>query len=60
MVNQAIFLGFATCSTLFVIALRAQIDRFTTWRLLFWVPLWAGIGLFNLAFADAHHTAWLL
>ncbi|MFC0500513.1 hypothetical protein [Asaia krungthepensis] len=60
MVNQAMFLGLSVFSIIFFVALRAQIDRSAAWRLLLWVPLWAGIGLFNLAFADARHTAWLL
>lgn len=60
MVNQAMFLGLSVFSVIFFVALRAQIDRSAAWRLLLWVPLWTAIGLFNFAFADARHAAWLL
>jgi len=59
MIAQASFLGLAFFTVLSATARRAEIDRTTALRLFFFVLLWSALGLFNLAFADALHKAWL-
>ncbi|GBR20186.1 MULTISPECIES: hypothetical protein [Asaia] len=59
MIAQASFLGLALFTVIVTITRRAEIDRTTALRLILLVPLWLGLGLLNLAFADTLHKAWL-
>lgn len=59
MIAQAVFLGLGVFAVIDAIARRAEIDRTTALQLVFFVPLWLALGLFDLAFADALHKAWL-